>query len=704
MRTPLPFALGSPTVSLPHTSVPGSLPPITTSRYDHQATSEIGTGAPLYLDYVFAPDKKGTERIPMEFQDFTALSDSSFPSTESFIEDITIKGEVEASTDFGDYISTTESTESSTNFDSTDIPLTLENHTDILENYGNLIVFASASVSSTGEKIANESVITEENKSEGKYFNEETFTKNIPSSGEIFDTRRETWEQANIHRPNSDISKNDGYDWFTTHPPTPKADISQESFTADLSNSADTKELNLVLEASPTTELVFDTTEIPLGDLSNFDLKIMTTREGLQVDANDVSFDPGQVAKATSYEGSSYSTATRSATVTTWVDPEDKHMFGQRVNLTKSKTLGGSRDSLNLTSDTELPSSDINLELPTTEDVELKLSIVGTDHHQESASYVPLSDILTSDVDSLTESEIDVTTVATDYMDYGEIKLQEVKLPEITSENNVFNNDVNKNVLEEITIHTFNVADFSNDTKVLIKDNKNKTKDSLIYEIPVLGITGNNDPHLDPSVLIALSVCCCIVLLAVIAIFMWLCRRHRNRSKIYLSREAAKPRAFLTKPMHPALLPNESIPEPLSMVEFQRPRAPILLSDDKEDIYFIEQSPVRESLQVESTAVSVVNNGYNNVSFCESNIENIHNGKRVIQDPPKYDLNYKCESDTDSGIKVWSSSGSLFTTSPQLTHCSVPPPPYSPSVGKESVCLSVHSPHFLNKNRGQLNV
>lgn len=708
MRTPLPFAQESPTISLlSRISRTGSLPLITTSRYDHQASSEMGTEVPLYNDYVSAPDER-TEETSLESQDSTPLEDVLFPFTEPFTEHTTVKGERDQSTDFVvDYTGVTELTKILPSFDNVDIPSTPGNHTDTLENLGDLIIFVPSEVSNTRERVTDSPVFTRQKKSEGQYFDEETFTEGISSSGEIYEgNSRETWKQVKTHQPNSDISEDEGYDWLTTHPPTPEADISLESFTADLSNSSDTKDLNFVLEASPTTELVFDPTKNILDDLANFDLKIMTTREGLQVDANDVSFDPGQIAKATSYEGSSYSTATRSATVTTWVDPEDKHMYGQRVNLTESKSLGGSEEFINLTSDTKLSSIDSTLEPLATEDVELKLSTAGTDH-QETTGYISVSDMLTSDVDSVTESETEFTTVATNYKDGGKKKLQDASLAEVILESNLFNNDASKNIFKEVTIHTFNVTDFNNDTKIPIKDSKNKTKDSLVYEIPVLHVNGSNDVHLDPSMLIALSVCFCIVImLAVITVFLWLCHRHRNRSKIYLSHEATKPRAFFTKPMNPALLPNESsMSEPLSMVELQRPRAPIMLSDDNENVpvYVIEQSSGSESVQVESIAVSVVNHGFDN-SSCNSNIENIHTSKRVIQDPPKYDMNYKCESDTDSGIKVWSSTGSLFTTSPQLTHCSVPPPPYSSSVGKDALCLSVHSLPSLNRNRGQLNV
>ncbi|XP_042235950.1 uncharacterized protein LOC121875454 isoform X3 [Homarus americanus] len=496
------------------------------------------------------------------------------------------------------------------------------------------------------------------------------------------------WSATTLQTPASDAD-----DWSATTLPTPASDAADWSETttiiSDLANSTDTREQDFLLEASPVTEAGTDPTKNPLDDLANFDIRIMTTRKGLQVDAHDVVFDPSQIAKATSYEGSSYSTATRSATVTTWVDPENRHLFSQQqnlMNLTKSENIEDSGKFEIVTK------SEMFFEYnPDTE--------VTTDVPETGAT-------VTSHLELLPKAKTEFTSVASDFVHNSETELENKELPEVTTKNSVLNNGINKNITEVIPTLRYNVTDFGNDAQILVKDSKNKSEDSLIYGIPVADTSRESGTHLTPSVVIALSVCCSIVLLlGMISIFLWLCRRHRNRSKIYLSHEATKPRAFFTKPMNPALLPNENIAETVYMLEFQKPRAPVMLSDDQRDLYFIERSPVNESSQVENTSIGVENNGFSDIPLNESKTEQIQNSNKISgQDPPKYDLKYKCESDSDSGIKVWSSTGSLYTAASQLTQCSLPPPPYSPSVGEESLCLSVHSLPSLSKKLGMLNV
>lgn len=178
---------------------------------------------------------------------------------------------------------------------------------------------------------------------------------------------------------------------------------------------------------------------------------------------------------------------------------------------------------------------------------------------------------------------------------------------------------------------------------------------------------------------------------------LWLCRRHRSRSKIYLSHEAVKPRAFFTKPMNPALLPDESIRDPQYVLEFQRPRAPVMLGNDQKNIIF-------KSEKSEDLDLGLENDGFTDIPLEDLKTEGYKKKKRHSQDPPRYSSKAKIESDTDSGIRVWSSTGSLYTASPQLTHCSVPPPPYSPSIGEEPVCLSVHSLPSLSKKLGLIDL
>lgn len=135
----------------------------------------------------------------------------------------------------------------------------------------------------------------------------------------------------------------------------------------------------------------------------------------------------------------------------------------------------------------------------------------------------------------------------------------------------------------------------------------------------------------------------------------------------------------------------------------QRPRAPILLSDDQKAIYFIEKPFVDQSPRDENTAVNSDNNDFVDIPLNYIKTETRTKNK-CEKDPPKYDLKYKCENDNDSGIKMWSSTGSLYTASSQHTHCAVPPPPYSPLMGEDTFCLSVHSLTSISKKTEALNV
>ncbi|XP_042235951.1 uncharacterized protein LOC121875454 isoform X4 [Homarus americanus] len=747
-----------------------SLPPLVTSNYHHQTTAGVETKDLHLSEDDLVTGVERMEGISLEYEDSTPISRLTHPTTEPFTQDTTdltadqelftesrnenpfvTTESVKNSTDFYDiyrYVTFLESNENSTDFNNKNIPVSPGSPEHIPQNYINktaTITQGGRSLKEIIDDLSNVRKVKSESEHTG-------VTTNIPTTEITVHTRGGTrrqkyvrvphlstdatldeedydWSASTLPNPASDdwsattlptaasgdwsattlptpvfdaddwsattlqTPASDADDWSATTLPTPASDAADWSETttiiSDLANSTDTREQDFLLEASPVTEAGTDPTKNPLDDLANFDIRIMTTRKGLQVDAHDVVFDPSQIAKATSYEGSSYSTATRSATVTTWVDPENRHLFSQQqnlMNLTKSENIEDSGKFEIVTK------SEMFFEYnPDTE--------VTTDVPETGAT-------VTSHLELLPKAKTEFTSVASDFVHNSETELENKELPEVTTKNSVLNNGINKNITEVIPTLRYNVTDFGNDAQILVKDSKNKSEDSLIYGIPVADTSRESGTHLTPSVVIALSVCCSIVLLlGMISIFLWLCRRHRNRSKIYLSHEATKPRAFFTKPMNPALLPNENIAETVYMLEFQKPRAPVMLSDDQRDLYFIERSPVNESSQVENTSIGVENNGFSDIPLNESKTEQIQNSNKISgQDPPKYDLKYKCESDSDSGIKVWSSTGSLYTAASQLTQCSLPPPPYSPSVGEESLCLSVHSLPSLSKKLGMLNV
>lgn len=521
----------------------------------------------------------------------------------------------------------------------------------------------------------------------------------LTSSGDSTDMNTEEYNWSVTQPPTSSdsnidiVSDRELYDFSVAHSSTP--------FDTDLRNSTDSEEQNFLLEASPVTEIVLDATSNPLDDLGNFDHKIMTTREGLKVDAHIV-FDPSQIAKATNYEGSSYSTATRSATVTTWVDPDNRHLHSQQHNLTQPTDLGSPQKSeiirkfLENIHDTG-PNSGVGVTDSTEQDPEMR----STEQYQKANNLVN-NDTFASDVELRVEINAEYTTASPDYIDSRYSGKESKQTPEMTSKGEAF--DGTSNTLSVgIPILTYNVTDFGNGTQILTKDSKNKTEESLIYEMPLTDAT-RDGIQLNPSVVIALSVCCSIVvMLGIVSTLLWVFRRHRNRSKVYLSHEMAKPRAFFTKPMNPALLPNENLPNTMCTVEFQRPRAPILLSDDQKAIYFIEKPFVDQSPRDENTAVNSDNNDFVDIPLNYIKTETRTKNK-CEKDPPKYDLKYKCENDNDSGIKMWSSTGSLYTASSQHTHCAVPPPPYSPLMGEDTFCLSVHSLTSISKKTEALNV
>lgn len=473
-------------------------------------------------------------------------------------------------------------------------------------------------------------------------------------------------------------------------PPTPSPQDAVED-----SLRITTRGLDFLLEASPTGQSSLDSTEFPKDDLFTLDLTITTTREGLNADARDVTFDPNQIAKATSYEGSSYPTATRSATVTTtWVE-DDQLLTLDHQNLTVNEELvhtsvNGDVSELS----TELQhqgSEEGEISTPSVSELPmLQLNGLTDETHESSDSPVQTRISLTE------ASDGDTTTLpslsdSTESQTKGEDSTEQ---PGITFEYEVHPHQTNTNSskLGGLPVVSLNMTDGRSGSSIL-KGSSNKTDEAVLYEIPV--VTRNPGPALNPSMVVALSVCCAVVMvLAALSVALWVCRRHRNRSKIYLSREAAKPRAFFTRPMNPAVLPEESDHEDaVYMLEFQRPRPPIMLGDDQKGIYFIKRE---EGEEPEECRVGL---GVENGAFQDVPLGEVGDQGRARLDPPKYDLKSKQDSDADSGIRVWSSTGSLHAaSSPLPTHCRVPPPPYSPSISKESVCLSVHSLPSLPRN------
>ena len=469
-------------------------------------------------------------------------------------------------------------------------------------------------------------------------------------------------------------------------PPTPSPqDAVEDTFRIT------TRGLDFLLEASPTGQSSPDTTEFPKDDLFTLDLTITTTREGLQVDARDVTFDPSQIAKATSYEGSSYPTATRSATVTTtWVDEDQPTTLDPqsvRVNPRNDDLVNPtSVDEL-----TDLSREDMDTStLPMDDELMFQLNKLPVDS-QTSDNILSTSDSTTHTHPPTTEENNNDTTTLPSNTEDQERERNSMELPthtfgyEIHQETNTTGHNISS-----FPVPMTNITEARNDNNSTAKGSDSK-EETVLYEIPV--VTRNTNPQLSPSVVVALSVCCAAVLvLAALSVTLWICRRHRNRSKIYLSREAAKPRAFFTRPMNPAVLPEDSDREDgVYMFEFQRPRPPILLGNDQKGIYFIKRD---EGVEECRASLGVENEAFTDVPLSGAEEEG---GTRL--DPPKYDLRSKQDGDADSGIRVWSSTGSLHAAaSPLPTHCRVPPPPYSPSISKESVCLTVHSLPSLPRN------
>ncbi|XP_045610147.1 uncharacterized protein [Procambarus clarkii] len=717
-----------------------NMPPMVSSGYDFE-TTEMDTNDPSYngITVPIIVDTTEAEGTYIENEDFTQLTDltsTSKPLSEKnsdetgkweLFADFTNDSSVtttelsENPENFSDYIDIIESIKNTKHLKNTNIMVTTESPTDILSD--NVTIYNSGNVNTKitdnqregtwkEREIHQSSTDTTPNDEYGEVTNKpisvddsthillnnkeyDGLVTSLMSSGDSTDIlpndEELTTPQSSGISPDI-ILNNEEYESVVTTPTS----ISDESFP-DVNNTNSDGQ-NVLLEASPVTEVVLDTIQNLFDDIGSFDLKIMTTREGLQVDAHDAVFDPSQIAKATSYEGSSYSTATRSATVTTWVDPDNRHLPSQHhANLTQSNNFESSQKSESVAklvenTYTELHDSDI-IYYPARQDSEIKL----TNLYQDTTNdFLANRDTLASDVKLKDEIKTEFTSLASDYQDSGYLEREDV----VTSNSDVFDNDIN-NILDEIPILAYNITDFGSGTQILTKNGKNKTKDSLMYEMPLA-----DSIQLNPSVVIALSICCSIVvLLGIVSILLWLCRRHRNKSKIYLSHETVKPRAFFTKPMNPALLPSENVPDSLNMLDFQKPRAPLLLSDDKKDIYFIEQSSINGSPQLENTAVNIDDDD----GFIDIPLNKFKTGRQTKvneQDPPKYSLKYKCESDSDSGIKMWSSTGSLYTSSSssQLNHCSVPPPPYLPSLTKETFCLSVHSLLSLSKKTEVLDV
>ncbi|XP_063849262.1 mucin-2-like [Scylla paramamosain] len=464
-------------------------------------------------------------------------------------------------------------------------------------------------------------------------------------------------------------------------PPTPSPqDAIEDSFRIT------TRGLDFLLEASPTGQTP-DTIELPKDDLFTLDLTITTTREGLKVEARDVTLDPSQIAKATSYEGSSYPTATRSATVTTtWVDEEQP--TSPRVDEEKASSGNDATETSDLKpADWDMPAFPMDLidsdsEATETHEVDGVTITYSSTTERSNTETTPIA-LQTSPEDEIKKEYMTENPTHTRYKtQYSSIKEEDM------TENPTLTRYETQNSARSLSFPVVaNVTETRNES---ITKGSETQVETVMYEIPV--VTRNGGPQLSASVVVALSVCCAVVLvLAALSVALWVCRRHRNRSKIYLSREAAKPRAFFTRPMNPAVLPEDSDREDaVYMLEFQRPRPPILLGDDHKGIYFIKREEGAEECRA---SLGVENEAFSDVPLGEAD------EAQTRLDPPKYELRSKQDSDADSGIRVWSSTGSLHAAaSPLPAHCRVPPPPYSPSISKESVCLTVHSLPSLPRN------
>ncbi|XP_068236704.1 uncharacterized protein [Palaemon carinicauda] len=479
-------------------------------------------------------------------------------------------------------------------------------------------------------------------------------------------------------------------------------DISEDRIFNDHTEESNVEDSTFEMSDIETTEVVLleasmgvnhVTTESPLEPTS-FDVKIKTIKD-LQVDAI---FDPSQVAKATSYEESSYSTATRSATVTTWVDPNSKNLVNQgSANLTDLREVINSGQN---------PKGD-------QENIRLLTDYLNGGHGMESIdNSFPITHVPFVDDKSSYSTTYYEATASNKDAGSKEEKLSTIELSSTENSDKLSTSRLNPESYESdtprIPVLKFNIGEFEtvNGTRVYLTDN-GKTATQFIYEMP--NMNRSSGTHLTPSVVIALSICCSlIVLISILTVSLWFCRRHKNRSKIYLSRDAARPRAFFTKPMNPALLPEETpdLADPMYLMEFQKPRPPIVLSDDP-DCIIIDGQTVLKS-ETEGYEGGIENKGFVDIPLEEiksANYTNICSTNDTCGHvPPKIGLKGDHECDSDSGIRVWSSTGSLYAVARDLSHCSLPPPPYSSSIGEESINLAVDTFSSLGSKPGLLYV
>ena len=378
------------------------------------------------------------------------------------------------------------------------------------------------------------------------------------------------------------------------------------------------------------------------------DFEITTAQVDLDVDHCDEYLDPSKIARATSYETSMMATVTRSATVTTKVDSVDD-------------------------SDTFL-STDVDRSFDASKYGNFKGNesiFLKTDNMKNNGS--EQDDNIMENVNTTEDPEYVISTVRIDTNEREKLHNNFV----LNTSDNI--NTGRKPTEYHVLVQTNKTAKEKWDLNqsLLFQNSSDLEKLSANFE--------NSTSSINKSLLITLGVVSSfIVILIILITSLWLIKRHRNHSKIYLSFEAAKPRAFLTKPMSPACFPDEvKVDIVVPSITSEKPKPPIVLCDENTvEINKIVSQVLRHAESEDS--------GLENLGFVEIPLEDVESqtpnpslgsSESRVPDPPKYRKS-SAISDSDSGIKVWSSSGSLYSAS-TLTKCLIPPPPYILPLGKE---------------------
>ncbi|XP_076063564.1 uncharacterized protein LOC143038376 [Oratosquilla oratoria] len=417
------------------------------------------------------------------------------------------------------------------------------------------------------------------------------------------------------------------------------------------------------------------------------DSRITTFPSTLDIDSSG-SFDPSLISKATNFQATHYSTTTRSATVTTTISRDNlvelslEHMStGLYCNC---NTSNGTSDpiSRSLKSNCSCNIMEANVHI-SGQVGEKQMEL----HTESTEDYITTTESFVDDGTTEVEDLADATEESTGTPVYGhettEIlsvihgKITGVPVAEInvTTKESVSRSFINASAVSS----GIGVSSHSNRSYIFDIQNGTYTKNAVKKPLDVhtSGIsniessTGADTVNFPLGVTV-ISVFSALLLAVMILGMLLLRRRYKNHSKVYLSFEA-KPRAMFTRPMRPALLPTEIGQVNLHPHDVPRPRAPILL---------LEESQCGSGEQTGEPSPN--QDGVDNVAFVEIPLEELNSVAPVAKDagkacdPPRYSPDIQVENDTDSGIRVWSSTGSLHSLSPSLSRCTRPPPPYTP--------------------------